>query len=114
MWARAAWRRKTADAGCCSAGAPAVPPADVVVLGGGVAGSHAALIAAGMGATVTVIDRNPEALRRISNQLGTRVRTAFSTGDAVETLCRRADLVIGSGLLPAAATPPPPHTPDVA
>jgi len=42
-------------------GVPGVPPADVVVLGGGVAGSHAALIAAGMGATVTVIDRNPEA-----------------------------------------------------
>jgi len=86
-------------------GVPGVPPADVVVLGGGVAGSHAALIAAGMGATVTVIDRNPEALRRISNQLGTRVRTVFSTGDAVETLCRRADLVIGSVLIPGATAP---------
>ena len=86
-------------------GVPGVPPADVVVLGGGVAGSHAALIAAGMGATVTVIDRNPEALRRISNQLGTRVRTVFSTGDAIETLCRRADLVIGSVLIPGATAP---------
>jgi alanine dehydrogenase len=86
-------------------GVPGVPPADVVVLGGGVAGSHAALIAAGMGATVTVIDRNTEALRRISNQLGTRVRTVFSTGDAISTLCRRADLVIGSVLIPGAAAP---------
>ena len=86
-------------------GVPGVPPADVVLLGGGVAGSHAALIAAGMGATVTVIDRNPEALRRISNQLGTRVRTVFSTSDAVETLCRRADLVIGSVLIPGATAP---------
>src|SRR5512142_3518136 len=43
-------------------GVPGVPPADVVVLGGGVAGSNAALISAGMGATVTVIDRNPEVL----------------------------------------------------
>ena len=76
-----------------------------VLLGGGVAGSHAALIAAGMGATVTVIDRNTEALRRISNQLGTRVRTVFSTGDAISTLCRRADLVIGSVLIPGAAAP---------
>jgi alanine dehydrogenase len=58
-------------------GVPGVPSADVVVLGGGVAGSHAALIAAGMGATVTVVDRNLEALRRISNQLGTRIRTVW-------------------------------------
>jgi alanine dehydrogenase len=86
-------------------GVPGVPPADVVVLGAGVAGSHAALIAAGMGATVTVVDRNPDALRRISSQLGTRVRTVFSTADAIEMLCRRADLVIGSVLIPGAAAP---------
>ncbi len=86
-------------------GVPGVPPADVVVLGGGVAGSNAALISAGMGATVTVIDRNPEVLRRIANQLGTQVRTVFSTSDAIEKTCRRADLVIGSVLLPGAAAP---------
>jgi alanine dehydrogenase len=86
-------------------GVPGVPPADVVVIGGGVAGSHAALIAAGMGAIVTVVDRSPEALRRIASQLGFQVRTVFSTRDAIETLCRRADLVIGSVLLPGAAAP---------
>ena len=86
-------------------GVPGVPPADIVVLGGGVAGSHAALIGVGMGATVTVIDRNPEALRRIATQLGARVRTVFSTRDAVEALCRRADLVIASVLVPGAAAP---------
>src|SRR5215510_9714713 len=86
-------------------GVPGVPPADVMILGGGVAGSHAALISAGMGATVTVVDRNPEALRRIANQLGARVRTVFSTSDAIETLCRRADLVIASVLIPGAAAP---------
>src|SRR5580704_3788780 len=86
-------------------GVPGVPPADMVVLGGGVAGSHAALIGIGMGATVTVIDRNPEALRRIATQLGARVRTVFSTRDAVETLCRRADLVVASVLVPGAAAP---------
>ena len=86
-------------------GVPGVPPADVVILGGGVAGSNAAFISAGMGATVTVVDRNPEVLRRIANQLGARVRTVFSTSDAVEALCRRADLVIGSVLLPGAAAP---------
>src|SRR6476661_2093432 len=86
-------------------GVPGVPPADVVILGGGVAGTHAAIISVGMGATVTVVDRNPEALRRISNQLGARVRTVFSTRDAVEAVCKRADLVIGTVLIPGAAAP---------
>jgi alanine dehydrogenase len=86
-------------------GVPGVPPADVVIIGGGVAGSHAALISVGMGATVTVVDRNPEALRRIARELGARVRTVFSTRDAIETLCRRADLVIASVLIPGAAAP---------
>jgi alanine dehydrogenase len=86
-------------------GVPGVPPADVVVLGGGVAGTHAAIISTGMGATVTVVDRNPEALRRISHQLGSRVRTVFSTRDSVEALCKRADLVIGTVLIPGAAAP---------
>jgi alanine dehydrogenase len=86
-------------------GVPGVPPADVVILGSGVAGTHAAIISVGMGATVTVVDRNPEALRRISNQLGARVRTVFSTRDAVEAVCKRADLVIGTVLIPGAAAP---------
>ena len=86
-------------------GVPGVPPADVAILGGGVAGTHAAVISAGMGATVSVIDRNPEALRRVATQLGARVRTVFSTSDAIETLCRRADLVIASVLIPGAAAP---------
>src|SRR4051812_28629085 len=88
-------------------GVPGVPPADVVILGGGVAGTHAAIISVGMGATVTVVDRNPDALRRISNQLGARVRTVFSTRDAVEAVCRRADLVVGTVLVPGAAAPQP-------
>jgi alanine dehydrogenase len=86
-------------------GVPGVPPADVVVLGGGVAGTHATVISAGMGASVTVVDRNPEALRRIASQLGPHVRTVFSTADAVEATCRRADLVIGTVLVPGAAAP---------
>jgi alanine dehydrogenase len=86
-------------------GVPGVPPADIVILGGGVAGTHAAVISVGMGATVTVVDRNPEALRRISNQLGARVRTVFSTRDTVEAVCRHADLVIGTVLVPGAAAP---------
>src|SRR5262250_238355 len=86
-------------------GVPGVPPADVVILGGGVAGTHAAIISVGMRATVTVVDRNPDALRRIANQLGARVRTVFSTRDAVEAVCKRADLVVGTVLVPGAAAP---------
>src|SRR5215510_8734575 len=89
--------------GVLMGGVPGVPPADVLVLGGGVSGTNAALIALGMGANVTVVDRNPEALRRVAGQFGPRVRTAFSTRDVVETLCRRSDLVIAAVLIPGAA-----------
>ena len=86
-------------------GAPGVAPADVLILGGGVAGTNAALIALGMGAQVTVVDRSPDALRRIAAQFHGRVRTIFSAPDTVETLCRRADLVIATVLIPGAAAP---------
>ncbi len=91
--------------GVLLAGVPGVSPASVVILGGGVAGTNAALIACGMGADVTVLDRNPEALRRIAAQFGNRVRTLFSTRDVVELLCRRADLVIATVLVPGATAP---------
>jgi len=85
-------------------GVPGVPPADVVVLGGGVVGANAARIAAGMGADVTVVDRNPDVLRRIDSALS-GIHTVFSTRDAVETLCRRADLIIATVLIPGATAP---------
>jgi alanine dehydrogenase len=86
-------------------GVPGVGAANVLVLGGGVAGSNAALIASGMGADVTVLDRNPEALRRVDAQFNGRVRTLFSTRDVVELLCRRADLVVATVLVPGATAP---------
>ncbi len=98
-------QRTNGGRGVLVGGVPGVPPADVLVLGGGVSGTNAALIALGMGANVTVVDRNPEALRRIAAQFGPRVRTAFSTRDVVETLCRRSDLVIAAVLIPGAAAP---------
>jgi len=86
-------------------GVPGVPAADVLILGAGVAGGNAAVIAVGMGADVTIVDRNPDALRRMATQFGNRVQTIFSTRDAVEILCRRADLIIGTVLIPGATTP---------
>jgi len=91
--------------GVLLAGAPGVAPASVLILGGGVVGTSAAQIASGMGADVTVLDRNPEALRRIAARLGGRLRTLFSTSDVVELLCRRADLVIAAVLVPGATAP---------
>jgi alanine dehydrogenase len=85
-------------------GVPGVPPAEVVVLGAGVSGTHAATIALGMGATVFVVDRSGEALRRIAAQFP-GLRTIFSTHDALVHILRRADLVIGAVLVPGAAAP---------
>ena len=86
-------------------GVPGVPAADVVILGGGVSGTHATTIAAGMGANVTVVDRSPEALRRLSAQFGASVHTVYSTRAAIADLITRADLVIGAVLVPGAAAP---------
>ena len=86
-------------------GVPGVAPGEVVILGGGVSGTHAATIALGLGANVTVVDRSAEALRRIAAQFGPGVRTLFSTRSAIADLVTRADLVIGAVLIPGAAAP---------
>jgi alanine dehydrogenase len=86
-------------------GVPGVPAAEVIILGGGVSGTHAATIALGMGANVVVVDRSAEALRRLSAQFGTGVRTIFSTRAAIAELVKRADLLIGTVLIPGAAAP---------
>lgn len=96
--------RTSGGRGVLLGGVPGVPPADVVVLGAGVSGTHAATIALGMGASVTVVDRSGEALRRIAVQLP-GVRTIFSTHDALVQVVRRADLLIGAVLVPGAAAP---------
>jgi alanine dehydrogenase len=86
-------------------GVPGVSAANVVILGGGVSGTHSATIAIGMGATVTVIDRSHEALRRLSAQFGSALRTVYSTRASIADLVGEADLVIGAVLLPGAAAP---------
>ena len=86
-------------------GVPGVPAAEVVILGGGVSGTHAATIAVGMGAQVTVVDRSNDALKRLSSQFGPAITTVYSTRAAIEELLRRADLVIGTVLIPGAAAP---------
>ena len=96
--------RTSGGRGVLLGGVPGVPPADVVVLGGGVSGTHAATIALGMGSSVTVVDRSADVLRRLAVQLP-GARTIFSTHDALVQVVRRADLLIGAVLVPGAAAP---------
>ena len=86
-------------------GVPGVDPAKVVILGGGVVGSHAAHIALGMGAEVWVLDRNTEVLRALWRQFGRPLNTVFSTHDAIERHVATADLVVGGVLIPGASAP---------
>lgn len=86
-------------------GVPGVEPAKVVILGGGVVGANAALMAVGLGARVVVLDRNIDVLRRLVAQFGTRIEPVFSSADAVESQVLSADLVIGGVLIPGAAAP---------
>ena len=86
-------------------GVPGVAPGKVVILGGGVVGTHAAMIALGMGADVTVLDRSPDAMRALWKQFGTALKTDFSSRVAVEHHVTGADLVIGGVLIPGASAP---------
>jgi alanine dehydrogenase len=86
-------------------GVPGVRPADVVILGAGVAGYNAAQIAVGMRARVTVFDKNPARLEELDREFNGRLETVYSTRAAVEEAVHQADLVIGAVLVPGAAAP---------
>ncbi len=86
-------------------GVSGVKPAEVVILGAGVAGSNACQIAVGMGAHVTVIDINPARLRYLHDIMGGRDTTLMSNRANIEGEVCRADLVIGSVLVPGARAP---------
>ena len=86
-------------------GVPGVPPATVVIIGGGIVGTHAAKIAMGMGANVTIIDLNLNRLRELDDIFGGRVHTLASNSYSIAEATRRADLVIGGVLIPGAAAP---------
>ncbi|NJD33275.1 MAG: alanine dehydrogenase [Betaproteobacteria bacterium] len=92
-------------AGLLLGGVPGVAAAEVAVLGGGVVGYNAALIAAGMGARVTVVDCSLERLTWLDAMFGNRVCTLHATADAIENCVLAADLVVGAVLVPGAATP---------
>ncbi|GBF32547.1 alanine dehydrogenase [Desulfocucumis palustris] len=86
-------------------GVPGVPPAKVVIVGGGVVGTNAAKIAVGMGADVTIVDKNPNRLRYLDDIFGARLKTLISNPYNVKEAVTKADLVIGAVLIPGARAP---------
>lgn len=91
--------------GALLGGVPGVAPAKVLVIGGGVVGTQAARMAVGMGADVTILDRSLPRLRQLDTEFDGRLRTVYSTADAVEQYAIEADLVVGAVLIPGAAAP---------
>ena len=86
-------------------GVPGVPPGKVVIIGGGVVGHHAAQMAVGLHADVTVLDRNPLVLEKLESQFESRAKVIFSSRAVLDELIPQADLVIGAVLVPGAAAP---------
>ncbi len=86
-------------------GVPGVAPAHVVIIGAGVVGTNALQVAVGIGARVTVIDKNVDRLRQLDLVFGNRIGTQYSTASAIEDAVLAADLVIGGVLIPGAAAP---------
>jgi alanine dehydrogenase len=86
-------------------GVTGVAPGKIVILGGGVSGTHAARMAMGMEASVTVIDKSLRRLSELDTQYGARLQTLFATVQIIEREVSAADLVIGAVLVPGAAAP---------
>jgi len=97
--------RPTMGRGILLGGVPGVAPADVVILGGGVVGTNAAKVAAGLGANVTILDVNLNRLRYLADILPANVTTLFSDLHSIRRMVPRADLLVGAVLIPGALTP---------
>jgi alanine dehydrogenase len=102
-----AWTLQKANGGrgVLMAGVPGVGPARVAVIGGGVVGTHAARIAAGMGADVTVLDRSLPRMRYLDDVYGGTFKTSYASAGNTAELVAEADMVIGAVLIPGAAAP---------
>jgi len=100
-----ALQRPHGGRGVLLGGVPGVAPGKVVVIGGGVAGLNAAVIAVGMGADVTIIDRSVTRLQYIDTIYGGRIKTLTASKHAIEREVKQADLVIGAVLVHGAMAP---------
>ena len=97
--------RNHGGAGLLISGVAGVAPGNVLVIGGGVVGTNAARIAAGLGARVTVLDSNVTALQRLRTTMPPNVVPLFFHRDALEAALREADIIIGAVLVPGMRTP---------
>jgi alanine dehydrogenase len=97
--------RPNGGRGILLGGIPGVAPANVVVIGGGIVGHNAAKIACGLGANVTIIDRNLNRLRELDDIYSNSIRTLASNTYTIREGTRQADLVIGAVLIPGASAP---------
>ena len=97
--------KATGGRGVLMGGIPGVPPANVIVLGGGIVGINSAKIAAGMGANTTIMDINIPRLRYLDDVMPKNVRTLYSTEGNIRNLLPQTDLVIGAVLIPGAKAP---------
>ena len=95
-------------------GVPGVAPARVIVIGGGIVGFNAAQMAVGLGADVTILDRDADVLEGLSRHFGSSAKTGFSTRTHLQELLETADLVIGAVLIPGAVAPKLVTKPDLA
>jgi alanine dehydrogenase len=86
-------------------GVPGVPPADVIIIGGGIVGTHAAKMALGLGANVVVIERSEERMRYLDDVFAGRLRTLMSNPLNIANAVQKADLLIGAVLIPGARAP---------
>jgi alanine dehydrogenase len=102
---QSSWDKTNSGKGILLGGVPGVLAGNVVVLGGGVAGSNAAKVALGMGASVTILDLNVDRLEYLEHIFGGRLTTLMSNHDNIEESVGKADLVIGSVLVPGAKAP---------
>ena len=102
-----AWTLQKANGGrgVLMGGIPGVGPARVAVIGGGVVGTHAARVAAGMGADVTVLDRSLARMRYLDDAFSGLFKTSFASAGNTAELVAEADMVIGAVLIPGAAAP---------
>ena len=91
--------------GVLMGGVPGVAPAKVVILGGGVSGTHAAEMAIGLRADVSIFDISARRLAELDARFAGAVKTCYSTNDAILEAVAQADLVIGCVLLPGASAP---------
>ena len=97
--------RPNGGRGILLGGIPGVAPSNVVVIGGGVVGHNAAKIACGLGANVTIIDRNLNRLRELDDIYFNSIRTLASNTYTIREAVRQADLVVGAVLIPGASAP---------